>query len=234
MAGHPQSHFRRRFRIIVRAVLITVVLAPLLYILVAFIGAIVPRNADWREPEDGIQIFVQTNGVHVDLVLPVAVEGHDLSRLLPPDHIARPDVARGWASIGWGQREFYLETPRWSDLTARNALRAVAGGDVLMHVTHGARPDIAADTRPVRLDPEGYARLIAFVKRGFAQGKDGRPIPLPGTGYTYNDTFYEGRGRYSALRTSNQWTADALAHAGVRIGIWTPFAQSIMWRFDAR
>ena len=47
------------------------VLAPiLLYFAAALIGALVPANPDWREPEEGVLIFIRTNGVHTWLMLP--------------------------------------------------------------------------------------------------------------------------------------------------------------------
>jgi uncharacterized protein (TIGR02117 family) len=204
---------------------------PLLYLVGALVGALVPRNSGWQEPSRGILLFVRDNGVHVDLVLPATVAGIDLYRLARPDHIANREAASGWVAFGWGQREFYLETPRWADLSVGNAARAVFGGDTLMHIEHVARPRPSSDTRPVRLEPHAYHRLVAAVRRGFATGRDGRTIPLLGKGYADNDVFYGGRGHYNAFRTSNQWTADVLAEAGVKVGIWTPFAQGLMWRF---
>jgi manganese transport system substrate-binding protein len=44
----------------------------LLYVLAAVIGGLIPRNADWREPDEGVELFVRTNGVHADLVEAVA------------------------------------------------------------------------------------------------------------------------------------------------------------------
>lgn len=224
---------RRRsgFRAILRVALLTLAALPLLYLLAAVIGSLVPRNPDWQEPSRGVSIFVRDNGVHVDLVLPASAAGIDLYRLVPPAHIADPEAARGWVAFGWGQREFYLETPRWSDLSVRNAARSVFGGDALMHVEHMARPRPSPATRPLTLDRQAYGRLVAAVMDGFATQDARRTIPLLGRGYGSDDVFYEATGRYDAFRTSNQWTADALADAGVRIGAWTPFAQGIMWRF---
>jgi uncharacterized protein (TIGR02117 family) len=214
-----------------RNVALALVALPLLYLATAVGGALVPRNRGWEEPSQGVLIYVRNNGVHVDLVLPASAAGLDLHRLVPPSHIADAQAARGWVAFGWGQREFYLETPRWADLTARNAARAVFGGDALMHVEHVGQPRSSAEARPLRLERQAYRRLVAAIRSGFAIGEDGRAIPLPGTGYADNDVFYEAVGHYSALRTSNQWTADVLADAGVKIGLWTPFAQGIMWRF---
>lgn len=197
----------------------------------SIVGAFVPRNPSWQEPAEGVVIFVRSNGVHVDLVLPASAYGTDLYRLVPPSHIADPEAARGGAAFGWGQREFYLETPRWSDLSIDNAARSVFGGDTLMHVEHVAPPRPSSDTRPLRLDRQGHGQLVAAVADGFAARNGRRTVPLLGRGYGSDDVFYEATGRYNAFRTSNQWTADALATAGVRIGVWTPFAQGIMWRF---
>ena len=145
--------------------------------------------------------------------------------------ISDPGRAGGWVAFGWGQREFYLETPRWADLTAQNAIRSVIGGEPLLHIEHLGRPRISPETRAIRLDPEAYRRLVASIERYFILDQSRRTIPLRGRGYGPNDIFYEARGRYSALKTSNQWTSDRLAEAGVEIGIWTPFAQGILWRY---
>lgn len=204
---------------------------PLLYLLAALVGALVPRNAGWSEPDSGVLVFVRSNGAHADLVLPVRAAGLDWHLLAPPGHAAEADAAAGWIAIGWGQREFYLETERWADLTVRTAARALTGGDPLMHVAHLPEPRPSPRMRPLRLTPDAYRRLARHMAAAFARGEGGAPIPLPGTGYAGNDVFYEARGTYHAFRTSNQWTGDMLGAAGARIGVWTPFAQGIMWRF---
>lgn len=220
-----------RIRRVLGTVLLMLLVLPCLYLLGAVAGAFLPRNPAWKEPQHGVLVFVRSNGVHVDLVLPALAAGQDLYRRVPPGHVASPASASGWIAFGWGQREFYLETPRWSDLTAGNAARAVFGGRAVMHVEHGSRPRPAAEMRPLLLDTEAYSRLVAYVMDSFVIHAGGQPVPIVGTGYGRSDAFYEATGRYSALRTSNQWAADTLAAAGVKMGLWTPFAQGIMWRF---
>ena len=69
-----------------------------------------------------------------------------------------------------------------------------------------------------------YGRVLARLD---AQG---RTIPLIGRGYSVNDAFYEANGGYSFIMTCNEWTGRALRAAGVRMGLWTPVEQSVMWR----
>src|SRR5438128_2061596 len=51
-------------------------------------------------------------------------------------------------------------------------------------------------------------------------------------GYTAADTFYEGDGSFSMFFNCNAWTGAALRAGGVRMGLWTPFEQSVMSRLD--
>ena len=81
-----------------------------------------------------------------------------------------------------------------------------------------ARPNIAASP------------AISSAASGSIAG--GRPIPVLGRGYSDCDMFYEANGGYSFVMTCNEWTGRALRAAGVRMGLWTPFEQSIMWRLD--
>ena len=191
----PQSLLR-----IVRSI----VLIPLgLYLAAAAILGHIPANRDWAEPKTGITIFIQTNGVHTGIVLPAG--------------------PHKWRAYGWGDRDFYLNTPRWQDIRIGTAVAALVGsGDTLVHVDD--LDDFLPDEnwRPLRLRADEYARLRAYIAATLKPG--GKPIP----GYTARDRFYPARGRYSALVTCNVWTGRALKAAGIRTGIWTPFSGDVM------
>ena len=42
------------------------------------------------------------------------------------------------------------------------------------------------------------------------------------------DAFYDATGRYSAVRTCNEWVGEGLRRAGVRVGRWTPFPVTVL------
>ena len=67
----------RRLGKVLGAVLAGLVLALALFALAGWIGSSIPRNRDWREPADGIEIMVGTNGVHTELVLPLVTPEKD-------------------------------------------------------------------------------------------------------------------------------------------------------------
>ena len=169
-----------------RRALLALLAIVLAYLIAAAVGSLVPRNSGWDEPRQGVVIFVRTNGVHADIVLPASAAGLDLYRLVPPADVREPRRAGGWVTFGWGQREFYLETPRWADLTVENAIRSVIGGEALMHIEHLGQPRISPETRAIRLDPEAYRRLVASIERYFVLDQSRRTIPLLGRGYGPN------------------------------------------------
>jgi len=191
------------------------------------VGGAIPANAGWRPPAQGVTIYVESNGVHTDLVVPVAAAGIDWRGLVRPEDIADPLYA-GYdhLAIGWGEARFYLETPTWADVRPGTVLRAAIGSDrTLVHVAHVPAPSIGRDVRPIVLREAEYRRLAAFIRAGFAKK------PKIFRGYDAYDAFYSGSGRYDILTTCNSWTGAALRAAGVRVGRWTPFPVTVMGWF---
>ncbi len=207
---------------------------PVLYLLAALLLGTIPANGDWEEPEEGVTIFLRTNGVHTWIVVPKVTPEMDWRRLAPGAHLRDPRWGAGdHVALGYGNRTFYLETPTWGDLTMRNAFLAAFGrGRSLMHADHDHEPRADEQQRPLTITRDQYRRLAAHIRASFRLDAAGRPIPVLGRGYTARDMFYEAVGPYSAFYTCNSWTGGALRAAGVRTGLWTPLSQSIMWRLD--
>jgi uncharacterized protein (TIGR02117 family) len=201
------------------------VLAVALYLLAAWIGSSLPRNGDWREPESGgVMIAVETNGVHTALVMPLVTAAKDWRRDFPVTDVARPDLPYTHVSISWGEREVFLDTPTWWDLSPKLVLKILTrGGDGLQHVAFYVRPGASDTVRPIRLTNAQYARLVAAIEAD----QPARPL-VKHRGYGGSDVFYDANGHYTAVNTCNQWTSNRLADAGVRIGRWTPLQSSVM------
>lgn len=204
----------------------------LAYVAAGLIGGSIPANPDWRPSPGGVTIYLESNGVHTDLVVPVTAAGIDWRELIRPEDIGDPRYAAyDHLAIGWGEARFYRETPHWADVRVMTALHATLGSDqTLLHVEHIPAPQIGPDVRPIALSRAQYRRLAAFIAESFAPtGTGGRPKIFPG--YDNFDAFYSAFGRYDALMTCNNWTGDALRSAGVRVGRWTPFAVTVIGWF---
>lgn len=212
----------------IRRLFLVLLAAPLVYLCAGAVGGAIPRNPGWTEPDDGITIFVASNGVHSGVLLPAVTPDMDWRRIVSPAHLPDPRSAGNWLWFGWGDRDFYMNTPQWRDVSPRTVLRAAIGsGATLVHVDHLAQP--FDDARPVRLSRAQYRKLVAGLRDSFQLTPDGTATPI--RGYGPWDVFYAGRGRYNALNTCNSWTGRLLADAGVRIGAWTPFSATVMQWF---
>ena len=192
--------------------------------LAGWIGSTIPRNAEWIEPVNGVEIMVETNGVHTAIVMPLVNAQKDWRDDFPAADLAAPDRGYTHVSVSWGEREVFLDTPEWSDLSPLAAIRAATGGDGLLHVAHYVRPAPGETARILTIRPDEYARLVETIERQVQPAPDRQVFP----GYEDWDVFYDAPGTYHLGKTCNQWTSDALAEAGVRTGWWTPFAGGVM------
>jgi uncharacterized protein (TIGR02117 family) len=219
----PARYLKRAARIVgwAFAGLVAVVA---LFALAGWIGSAIPRNGDWREPGQGVEIMVGTNGVHTELVLPLVTPEKDWRPVFPAADLALPDRDYTHVAVSWGEKEVFLNTPTWWDLSPVTVLRIVGiGGKGLIHAAHYVRPAPSDDYRPLTLTSAEYRRLVAAIELTLPTGARVRH-----PGYGPQDVFYDAPGSYTLANTCNQWTSDMLAAAGVRIGWWTPFAGGVM------
>lgn len=193
------------------------------YPIAGFSGGMIPSNAGWAPPERGVTLYVESNGVHTGIVMPKVAAGVDWRGVFPARDLADGRYARfDHISVGWGEQDFYLGTPTWSDLKLSTILAAAVGSDrTLVHVDHVPRPAPDGAVRRVIVRPAEYRRLAAFVRASLA------PAGARHRGYFDYDAFYAAHGRYSAIHTCNAWVGDALRFAGVRVGAWTPFPATV-------
>lgn len=208
-----------------RAVLGWAALALGLVMLTGWIGSSIPRNADWRETPGGIEIMIETNGVHTAIIMPLVTPGKDWRGDFPAGEITAPDRPYTHVAVSWGEREVFLNTPTWWDLSPLTVLRIVGiGGKGLIHAAHYVRPAPGSTLRPLRLSADDYRRLVTEIEASLPPRESRNRHP----GYGDWDVFYDAPGRYTWRRTCNQWTSDTLAAAGIRTGWWTPFAGGVM------
>ena len=190
----------------------------------AWVGSAIPRNSTWTEPASGVEIMVETNGIHTAIVLPLVTAQKDWRGDFPVTDIPAAERPYTHVSVSWGERHVFLDTPTWADLSPLTALRAATGGDGLLHVAHYVRPAPGEDARTLRLRPGEYARLVAAIEAQVLPSNARKAY----RGYEDWDIFYDAPGTYHLGNSCNQWTSDILAEAGVKVGLWTPFAGGVM------
>lgn len=197
------------------------------YLLAAWIFASLPVNQ--AQPKGEITLFLVSNGVHTDVVMPLKNEIFDWTRVVNPADSITDDANIAYVGLGWGERNFYLYTPEWKDLSVSNALGALSGlNRTLIHITYYAfEPKEDDYIVKFSVTSEQYQRLTKSLSESFKQ-EDGKTILLKGIHYQSNDAFYEAKGRYHLFNTCNTWLNDRLVESGLKGVYWTPFSSPLL------
>ncbi|HEY1040047.1 MAG TPA: DUF2459 domain-containing protein, partial [Bacteroidia bacterium] len=90
-----------------------------------------------KTSEETIAIYVQGNGVHTDIIVPVQSEIINWNDTFAVNTFERADTGYRYISFGWGDKGFYLDTPTWDDLKFSTAFKAAFFmSSTAMHVTY--------------------------------------------------------------------------------------------------
>lgn len=216
---------RRRSWKILGWIAAVVVAAPILYTAMAFAALLWPQRI--VAVEGGITVYACDNGVHTDLILPVAAAGVDWRATFAPDGFAGPTDSYDYVGLGWGSRNFYLNTPTWADLDLGTALAALLWDETVIRADYRPRPGPGETCGNWQVGEADYLRIAALVRETLRQSQ-GRPV-WAGPGYGDRDAFYVANGRYTIIDTCNQWTGRALRLGGAPVAPWTPFSFLVLW-----
>jgi uncharacterized protein (TIGR02117 family) len=219
---------KRSIKIILKTLLGFVVFI-LLYLLFAWLLPKIKLNSDYKPAQQGIEVFVSSNGVHTDFVVPTNTPLKDWRNDFLPNTFESVDTTYEYVSLGWGDKGFFLNTPTWADLKFSTAFKAAFFmSSTAMHVTYKKhKPKEGASCKKLLLTEAEYKKLIAYVYSSF-QLKDNTVQLINHPGYNEFDNFYEANGTYSFLKTCNVWTGQGLNEIGAKVGCWTPFESALM------
>jgi len=205
----------------------------LVYILVSFGLSKIEVNSDIATDKKEIEVFIRTNGVHTDIVVPIKNELKDWSKEIQFQQTKSKDSLMNYLSFGWGDKGFYLETPTWSDLKASTAFNAAFGlGESAMHTTFYKKIKEGDDCVKINITKEEYLQLVRYIDSSFERNKGGNLVFIPATTYDKNDSFYEANGKYSLFYTCNTWTNSALKSANQKAAFWTNYDQGILQHYS--
>lgn len=195
-----------------------------LYIALGYFLPFIEVSAKDDGQKKEIPIYIYTNGVHTDIVMPVKNELHDWSAKIPFRNTKSGRSDYQYVGIGWGDKGFYLDTPTWADLKFSTAFKAAFWlSESAMHATYYREMTQGDDCKKIMISKNEYHQLVKFVDDKFDKDSSGNYILIP-TDAVYGDAdaFYDAQGRYSFLDTCNTWANNALKAAGQKAALWTP------------
>ncbi|MEO1258987.1 MAG: TIGR02117 family protein [Bacteroidota bacterium] len=187
--------------------------------------SIIPTSPDSVNCKKNKEIYLTTNGVHLDIIIPTKYLENNLIEIF------NVPASVNYLSFGWGDKGFYLETPTWDQLKFSVAVNAVFfKSETAMHVT---QYKYQSDRwSKIELCEEQLHALINYVMDSFAKNNELQIMEIAGAGYFSNDKFYEATGNYSCLRTCNNWVNKGLKKAGVKTSVWSPFDFGVLYHVE--
>lgn len=204
----------------------------LLYVIVAFLLSKITVSAEPNE-KDEIEIYILTNGVHVDLVLPSVYQKHNWFKKIKHWDNTLDTLEYKYLAIGWGDKGFYLNTPSWAELKASTALKATCGlSGAAIHATYYKDMKESEICKRISLSNGQYERLVQYIHRSLKKDKSDLYIQIKtDANKSERDAFYEATGRYSIFNTCNSWANRGLKVAGQKACLWTAFQNGIFSKY---
>ena len=183
-------------------------------------------------PYPGVTIYLTSNGVHSDFAVPIKNEQFDWGKKLELTDDFKQDSTRNWIAIGWGDKNFFLRTKNWDDLTVGTALSATFGlGTGAIHVVQIKEPNASKpDVVRLKITASEYKQLCKYIDEGLLK-KNGKLSPVKKHPYSKYDFFFDSSSSYSMIYTCNSWTNTGLKRIDQKACLWTPFKDGIFVRY---
>ena len=203
-----------------------------LYLLAAFGLSKIATPAE-SVADRTVDIYILTNGVHTDIVVPLKTEQIDWGKEVKFENTISKDTNAKLVAFGWGDKGFYLNTPTWADLKFSTAFKAAfALSTSAVHATFHQQLVESSSCKKISISKEQYARLITYIQNSFQRGANGHTINIKtNANYGETDAFYEAKRRYNLFYTCNTWANNALKACGQRACLWTPMDKPIFAKY---
>lgn len=204
----------------------------LIYLIAVFSLSKITVNQE-KNTKPEVEIYILTNGVHTDIVMPTKNDQIDWSQQVKFANTKAADSTYKYLAMGWGDKGFYLETPEWSDLKASVAFKAASGlSTTAIHATYYKSLREGADCKKMMISKEQYDRLIRYISQSFQKDASGNFLNIKTDAiYGKSDAFYEATGSYSLFHTCNTWANSALKASGQKCCYWTATDSGIFSKY---
>ena len=205
-----------------------------LYFLATVIFTLIPTNRDFQPAENGVELFIISNGVHTDICFRKDQANLDWANILNLQNFQTPSNTIQYYSFGWGDKGFYFDTPTWADLTAKTAARAAfIPSPTAMHATVLTTAPVTGEmVRQTKVTAAQLLEMENYILQHL-KVENKKAVLIDCCRYEgFDDNFYEATGSYSMLRTCNTWANQTLKKGGVRTATWAPFDKCILYHFE--
>ena len=207
---------------LIRGIIIFILILVAIYLLAAIILSLSTTRPEVTDCRKEYQVYITSNGVHLDIILPVKNLGVSFAEQLDLP------LQSSYIAFGWGDKEFYINTPTWSDVKMGTLLRALfTNSESAVHVVHINSKH--QEWLEITLCQHQLQKLNKFIESTFRNDISGKFMEIDASGYTQWDRFYRASGNFSCFQTCNNWVNSSLKAAQVKTSIWSPFDKGVLY-----
>lgn len=170
------------------------------------------------------KIYLSSNGVHLSIIVPteeLSVKLKEGLRISPYDKYIR---------FGWGDENFYLNTPTWNDFKVKYALGALfLNNPTLIEVSKTKHIDEKWIGIPIHQNQ--LIKLDAYLTASFKTDSFNNKIPIVQNIYP-GSLLFKANGSYSPTKTCNTWVNSAFKESGLKASYWTLFDFGLLNKYQ--
>lgn len=220
--------------LIFSSILSIIFIAGVIYLLMSVIGALFPVNKQFKSSNKGIDIFLSTNGLHTDFILPCQNNIVDWTDHISINHFEVDILNEYYFGIGWGDRAVFIDIDKWNELTLKMGFNALfIFTPSILHITaYEQLPIDQLKICKITISSDQYQQLCQYILHSFSKTETSDFKLIPKKSTTANDIFYEANGKYHALNTCNTWVNNGLKLIGVRTALWTSLDKGLFHQLN--
>ena len=205
----------------------------LIYTIVIFFTSIISVNENNSDTNKIVPVYILSNGVHTDIVLPLKNDIKDWSTKISYLDTKAKDSTRQNVAFGWGDKGFYLDTPTWADLKTSTAVKAVTGlSSSAMHITFYGNLKEDENCKKFFISKSQYQNMIDYIENSFTLDTKNKFQRIGTHSYGKYDIFYEAKGSYNLFYTCNTWANQALKAGNQKAALWTVLDKGIFYHYE--
>lgn len=205
---------------------------PVIYLVLALVGSIIPVNSNLETENTEMHIYLYKQDMHTDILLPVKSRIIKWDRIFKPEHTLSNPQNSEFIGFGWGDLNFYRNTPQWEDLKLDVAFKALfLKSQSALHTRFYQKISVSENLVKISVSEDQYKKLTEYILETLSAENKGEIQPVSDLHYYQDDAFYLTETSFHLFKTCNTWTNSALKASGLRACLWTPFPQGIFFQY---
>ncbi|MFY7669805.1 DUF2459 domain-containing protein [Tenacibaculum sp. MEBiC06402] len=168
-------------------------------------------------------IYIASNGIHLSVIIPEEYLSVELKKDL------QLKTNTKFIRFGWGDVNFYLNTPTWSDFKMKYALGALFWNNPTL-IEVNPKKAFNPKWTPVPVNSNQLEKLNKYIFDTFKINHNSK-IRIKQKMYP-NSQLFEANGSYSPIKTCNTWVNTGFKESGLKASFWTLFDFGLLHKYQ--